>query len=124
MNIQEEFNFLLRNLSEKEQNNENIIRLRRALTNVINSFITDFDKMSESNPSNKVNLPPIFTMITLYIEQHTELFIQHDSFANDINGISNQNESLSINQRNKMSKRNIEQGKIVLQNNKFLIHKF
>lgn len=112
MNIQEEFNFLLRNLSEKEQNVENIKRLRRALTNVINFFITDFDKMSESNPQNKVNLPPIFTMITLYIEQHTELFIHHDLFANDAKSQLNQNESISISQKNKMNQRNIEQGKL------------
>jgi hypothetical protein len=79
MNIQEEFNFLLRNLSEKNGDNattdNHVTRLRRALTNVINSFITDFDKISQNNTQNKVHLPPIFTMISLYIEQYTELFI-------------------------------------------------
>ena len=79
MNIQEEFNFLLRNLSEKNEEEGIIIKLRKALTNVINSFITDFDKMSEKNAQNKVHLPPIFTMISLYIEQYTELFINSHS---------------------------------------------
>ena len=80
MNIQEEFNFLISNLSEKneEQGADIIAHLRRALTNVINSFITDFDKMSQNSNQNKVHLPPIFTMIGLYIEKHTELFICQD----------------------------------------------
>ncbi len=91
MNIQEEFNFLLRNLSEKNGDNANsdnhIVRLRRALTNVINSFITDFDKMSQSNTQNKVHLPPIFTMISLYIEQYTELFISQDFQSGKISSL-------------------------------------
>ena len=80
MNIQEEFNFLVRNLSEKNEeqgsSTEIIARYRRALSNVINSFMTDFDKMSQKQDNlNKMHLPPIFTMISLYIEKYTELFI-------------------------------------------------
>ena len=47
MNFQEDFQYLLKILTEKQENtvrNENIPRIRKALMNVMNSFITDFDK--------------------------------------------------------------------------------
>lgn len=103
---QEEFNFLLRNLSEKneEQGADNISKLRRALTNVIDSFITDFDKMSQDK---KISLPPIFTMISLYIEQYSELFISQHAFDSK----SQRNLNLEAKNPNlNMNHRNIEQG--------------
>jgi hypothetical protein len=47
MNFQEDFQYLLKILTEKQENtvrNEDIPRIRKALMNVMNSFITDFDK--------------------------------------------------------------------------------
>jgi hypothetical protein len=104
MNIQEEFNFLLRNLSEKndEQGVENITKLRQALTNVIDSFITDFDKMSQDK---NFSLPPIFTMISLYIEQYSDLFINQSIFDENI--------QINYSEYFNMNNRNIEQGLIL-----------
>lgn len=42
MNFQEDFQYLLKNLTEKQETE--ITRIRDALTNVMNFFITDFDK--------------------------------------------------------------------------------
>jgi hypothetical protein len=45
MNFQEDFQYLLDNIKEKtEIDNGNITRIRKALINVMNFFITDFDK--------------------------------------------------------------------------------
>ena len=47
MNVQEDFQFLLNLLNEKKETsygNENISRIQKAIVNVMNFFITDFDK--------------------------------------------------------------------------------
>ncbi len=47
MNVQEDFQFLLDLLNEKKETsdrNENISKIQKAIINVMNFFITDFDK--------------------------------------------------------------------------------
>jgi hypothetical protein len=47
MNVQEDFQFLLNLLNEKKETsdrNENISKIQKAIINVMNFFITDFDK--------------------------------------------------------------------------------
>ena len=48
MNFQEDFQYLLDNIKEKNEiDNGNITRIRKALINVMNFFITDFDKSEQ-----------------------------------------------------------------------------
>ncbi|CAF0994244.1 unnamed protein product, partial [Brachionus calyciflorus] len=81
-NFQEDFQFLLKNLSDKNENiltedelEENFSRTKYALVNVINIYITEFDKKYDSV------LTPLFHMIELYIKQYSELFITNDDLV-------------------------------------------